>query len=156
MIDEQKLRDFAQEYIKAETDVIAACGMAGGNPEVTRAEVARKLLALIDGERCDECDPSFSCFAVPATCRKLPMPTSPDRIPPAIRASLDLYATEVRIRPGHCVSAILAGDLYGAFARADPETRDAMPAIVAYIHSQLPAACHGSEDAVDRWIARLR
>jgi hypothetical protein len=57
---------------------------------------------------------------------------------------------------GRCVSAILAGDLFSAYARADPETRDAMPAIVAYIHSRLPAACYGSEGQVERWIARPR
>lgn len=134
MIDETKLRAKLKEYTDHAGAIVRDCGVAGGNLEVARAEVARELIAWINAQ---------------------PAVLSPDRVPPAIRLRLDMYAT-MRVGPGHCVAAILAGDLYGAFARADPETRDAMPAIVAYIHSQLPAACHGSEDAVERWIARPR
>lgn len=82
-------------------------------------------------------------------------PTSPDRIPPAIRASLDRYAS-AGIRTSDCLRHILAGDLFSAFARADAETSAAMPAIVAYIAIRLPAACHGSEELVEAWIARPR
>lgn len=81
--------------------------------------------------------------------------TSPDRIPPAIRASLDRYAS-TGIRTGGCLHAILSNDLIVAFAAADPETLEALPAIVAYVTTQLPATCFGSHEIVERWIARPR
>lgn len=134
MIDEAKLRAKLKEYTDHADTLVSLCGVAGGYIEAARAEVARDLLAWLAVQ---------------------PAVLSPDRIPPAIRAGLARYA-ECGVRTGACLQAILAGDLFGAFARADPETRDAMPAIVAYIHGRLPAACHGSEAIVERWIARPR
>lgn len=133
MSDLDRLRAFAQGYIDEANHIVDVCGVVGGHIEVARAEVARKLLDQLDA---------------------IPPPTSPDRIPPAIRSGLDRYAKD-GIRPGDCLYAILCGDLFGAFARADPETRDAMPAIVVHIENRLPGAC-GGEDVVERWIARPR
>lgn len=134
MTDLEKLRAFAQGLLEERDHMVAEVGIAASGREVERAQVAHELLQLLDA---------------------LPPPTSPDRIPTAIRAGLDRYATG-GIRTGRCLQSILAGDLFGAFARADAETMLAMPAIVAYIESQLPAGCHGSEEIVERWIARPR
>lgn len=132
MIDEPKLRAKLKEYTDEADRMVDLCGVVGGHIEVAKSEVARELSAWLDAQ---------------------PAVLSADRVPPAIRAGLTHYA-ELGVRTGGCLQAILASDLFGAFARADPETRDAMPAIIAYVHSQLPAGCHGSEAIVERWIAR--
>ena len=73
-------------------------------------------------------------------------------IPPAIRAGLDRY--QLGIPTGDCLRAILSGDLYAAFARADPDTTAAMPAIVGYIVRHLPTASYGDPKRVAVWLAR--
>lgn len=78
-------------------------------------------------------------------------PLDPSRIPPAIRAGLDRYANG--IMPGDCLRAILAGDLYGAFTRADPDTAAAMPAIVAFVVGTL-AAPYGTYERLHDWIVQ--
>lgn len=131
LTDNERLRAFAQGLIDEANHIVEECGVVGGRLEVERAEVARQLIALVDS---------------------LPSPTSPDRLPKEIRNGIDRYA-QAGIRTGDCLYRILAGDLFGAFSRADDRT---MPAIVAYIANQLPSVCHGSEAIVNRWIARPR
>lgn len=134
MIDEAKLRAKLKEYTDHADTLVSLCGVAGGYIEAARAEVARDLLAWLAVQ---------------------PAVLSPERIPPAIRAGLDRYA-KAGIRPGGCLYAILTNQLFKAFANADLETQLAMPAIVAYIASELPAGCCGSKDLVEDWIARPR
>ncbi len=74
----------------------------------------------------------------------------PDRIPPLTRQTLDDYAKH-GMQPGDCLRAVLAGDLFAAFARADDLTAAAMPAIVVYVR-RLPAAAWGSYQVVQAWI----
>lgn len=76
-------------------------------------------------------------------------------VPPAIAAGLDRYAQHA-IPPGDCLRHVLEGDLFGAFARADPTTAAAMPAIVAAITSRLHSSTWGSPEAVSRYIERAR
>lgn len=76
----------------------------------------------------------------------------PDRIPPMIRESLDCYAKH-GVPPGDCLRAILSGDLFLAYARADDETSSAMPAIVRYVEERLPAGSFGSRELVADWLA---
>lgn len=72
-------------------------------------------------------------------------------VPPAILAGLQRYGQG--IPPGDCLRAILEGDLYAAFTRADPMTRAAMAAIVDLIRHRLPSATHGSPEAVSRYLS---
>ena len=72
-------------------------------------------------------------------------------IPPAIRESLDAYASTGR-PTGGCLRAILANDLFEAVGRADEDTHVALPSIVSYIYNELPSPCHGSYEKVDAWI----
>lgn len=75
-----------------------------------------------------------------------------DRIPERLRDSLDRYARD-GIPTGDCMRAVLVGDLFGAFGRADPITTAVMAEIVWYVRNELPACCYGSEEIVDRWIS---
>lgn len=79
------------------------------------------------------------------------MTGNPDHIPPNMKRSLELYE-RCGLPTGDCLRAILSGDLFQAFARADPQTVASMPDIVAYIRHRMPSQCFGSELAVDRWI----
>jgi hypothetical protein len=73
-------------------------------------------------------------------------------VPPAIAAGLHRYAKH-GIEPGSCLLRILQGDLFGAFASADPYTRPAMGAIVDLVTSTLHASVYGSPEAVSRYLA---
>lgn len=90
-------------------------------------------------------------MAMVAAIRAMSVPS----IPAAQRQSLDSYAQH-GLPPGHCLRAVLAGDLFSAFSRADPEVQAAMPAIVAHVRNNLPGGSWGSYEIVDRWIARPR
>lgn len=77
-----------------------------------------------------------------------------EHVPPAIAAGL--YRYQQGIEPGSCLRCILEGDLFGAFARADPDTAAAMRAIVDRITSTLPSATYGSPEAVSRFLEQSR
>lgn len=77
--------------------------------------------------------------------------TAERTVPPAIRAGIDRYRQG--IPPGLCLLAILQGDLYAAFQRADPDTRASMPAIVTYIVAHLSGQSYGSPEVVSRYLA---
>ena len=75
--------------------------------------------------------------------------------PPAgIVSGIDRYCQG--IPPGSCLRCILQNDLYGAFARADPDTAAAMGSIVAYIANRLPSSTYGSPEAVSRYLEQAR
>lgn len=134
MTDLETLRACAQGIIDEADHQRDEVGEAGAAEAIAKASAARAMLDQIDA---------------------LPPLTSPDRIPPAIRAGIDRYRAW-GLRTGDCLYRILVGDLFGAFLAADPATTEAMPAIVAYIRRELPAVSHGSPEAVERWIARVR
>jgi len=76
--------------------------------------------------------------------------------PPAgIVAGIDRYCLGVA-SDNSCLRSILQGDLFGAFARADPDTAAAMGAIVMYISRRLPSSTYGSPEAVSRYLEQAR
>lgn len=134
MTDLEKLRACAQGIIDEADHQRDEVGEAGAAEAIAKASAARAMLDQIDA---------------------LPPLTSPDRIPQLIADALVRYVNS-GIMPGHCLRAVLGGDLYQAFARADPETLLALPAIVAFIRSRMPAGSWGSPAIVAGWIARVR
>lgn len=65
----------------------------------------------------------------------------------------DLYAyVEVRQPVGHFVGAVLSNDLLESFARADKQSADAMPIIVAFIWNEVRHDCYGSPEHVHVWL----
>lgn len=76
-------------------------------------------------------------------------------LPPRIKRALDDYAAN-GLRTGDCLYAVLTNDLRLAFARADAEVSRAMPAILTYITSNLPASSWGTVELVEAWIRRPR
>lgn len=76
-------------------------------------------------------------------------------VPPSIQSGIDRYAMH-GVAPESCLRAILEGDLFAAFVRADPDTRAAMCAIVDHITSRLPGATWGSPESVSRFIEQMR
>jgi len=78
-------------------------------------------------------------------------PTSP-AIDTVLIDSLRLYL-ENRCRPGSFLCCVLAGDLYGAAARADRRNRHALGEIARHIASTLPPEAYGSADAVESWLS---
>lgn len=79
----------------------------------------------------------------------------PGRIPTLTKQSLDDYAKH-GIPTGDFLRAVLAGDLFAAFHRADPQSTAAIAAIVWYVQNRLPRGCYGSEAAVEAWISERR
>lgn len=56
------------------------------------------------------------------------------------------------MEPGHFVRACLENNLRQALFRADLESLSSIPAFYAWIYNRVPSCCHGSRDAVDKWV----
>lgn len=77
-------------------------------------------------------------------------------VPPVVRGILDRWAAgDVGALTGF-TGALVRNDLAGAVAVADTRTLAALPAIVAWMRDELPAACWGSPEAVRAWADRHR
>lgn len=74
-------------------------------------------------------------------------------IPTALLQALIEWATKGR-RPGHFLTAVLENNLSEAFARAGEESTQALPAIVSFIQSDMPAPSWGSPEKVAAWEKR--
>lgn len=74
-------------------------------------------------------------------------------VPVALRDGLARYF-EDGIRPGQFLEAVLAGDLFEAFKRGDPETLAQLRSVVIFLHNDVPMGSFGNKCAVDSWIAR--
>ncbi|MBM61924.1 MAG: hypothetical protein CL484_03110 [Acidobacteria bacterium] len=72
------------------------------------------------------------------------------RLPANMRGGMQRYL-EQGLRPGGCLTAILANDLLGAVGRADETTLAGLWSICAFIHSHAPGNAYGSYEAVDEW-----
>lgn len=57
------------------------------------------------------------------------------------------------IPPGGFLQAVLKNDLKGACQRADSDNILVLPLIVSYIYNCCPAACWGSPENYNEWIA---
>lgn len=75
-------------------------------------------------------------------------------IPNELRESLDRYA-EHGIPTGSFLRACLENDFMQAACRCDRGNVQHLQAIAKYIYNDMPAACHGSPEAVRAWLARL-
>lgn len=72
------------------------------------------------------------------------------QIPEAILEGLNNWVVHGQW-PGSFLTAVLEGDLFRAAGTADPDSVRALPTIVRYIHSRLPAGCFGSRAAMSAW-----
>jgi len=74
------------------------------------------------------------------------------KIPPAIKTSLDLYVEKGR-STGHFLKAVLSNNLTGAVGHGDENSMAALKHIVMYMYNEMPASCWGDSTAVKNWIA---
>lgn len=82
---------------------------------------------------------------------RLQMELEATECPFEIQESLDRYVAH-GVRPGDFLSAVLANDLVGAFATADPINTRAMHAIVRHVYQYLPRNCWGSRETIEQWV----
>jgi hypothetical protein len=76
-----------------------------------------------------------------------------NRIRPDIIETLNRYV-EFRCTTGGFLRAVLENNLMESFARADSDNLQTMDEICAYVYNEMPATCHGSPEAVQRWLSR--
>lgn len=69
--------------------------------------------------------------------------------------SLRAYA-EVGRPTGDFLRCVLENDLFGALGRADDVNKWLLPFICMYIYNEMPTACWGSAEKVDRWVVQHR
>lgn len=74
--------------------------------------------------------------------------TIPARMMPAIHA----YVDEGRV-PGDFLCAVIINDLCKACAHADIENAENIPAYIGYFYNEVPAACWGSVERMNKWVA---
>jgi hypothetical protein len=73
-----------------------------------------------------------------------------ERIPPLVKRGIDNYQL-YGLRPGDTVLALLSGDMYAAFTRADDDTRAALAEIIGYIVRTVTE--YGTPARVRDWLA---
>ena len=83
-------------------------------------------------------------------------PTDANAIAPPIRDALEEYGRLEKPAIGGFLYALLSNDLQEAARRADPYNKITLVALAFYVFNRLPSECHGSEKAVDAWLARAR
>ena len=76
-----------------------------------------------------------------------------EMIKPIIIEALRAYADYGR-PVGDFLTACLENDLMEALGRADDDNRKVIFEICMYIHWEIPAICHGSKEAVRKWLKR--
>ena len=57
------------------------------------------------------------------------------------------------IPPGHFLTAVLKGDLFAAFGRADEENRYLIWRYVQFLHNFAPIGCFRSPENFDGWVS---
>ena len=73
-------------------------------------------------------------------------------IPADILAAIHRWV-EYRDYPGSFVTYVLRGDLFNAYRTGDEQSLDALPAILGYLHWEVPGLCYGSPEKVSAWVA---
>ena len=58
---------------------------------------------------------------------------------------------QYRDYPGSFVMRVLCNDLIGTVRSADPQSLEALPIILRYLHNEVPTNCYGSEGKVNEW-----
>ena len=76
----------------------------------------------------------------------------PNNIAPQIHDALCAYRDHHQ-PTGNFLKRVLSNDLFGAMKGADPHSMQTLPAICAWICSELPSDSWGAEDAYKRWVA---
>ena len=72
-------------------------------------------------------------------------------IPADILAAIHRWV-EYRDFPGTFLTYVLRGDLFNAY-RTGGESLAALPAILHYLHWEVPGLCYGSPEKVSAWVA---
>ena len=76
-----------------------------------------------------------------------------DLLPEHIREGVRMYV-EQGIPPGHFVTAVICGDLFEAFDRADDVNTHRMLDLVRFFYNETPSQCWGSREKMDAWMER--
>ncbi len=74
-------------------------------------------------------------------------------LPEHIRDGMKRYV-EHGIQPGGFLCAVLENNFLEAFVRADSINTARMADIAAFVYSELPRECHGSQHKMTCWIER--
>jgi hypothetical protein len=56
------------------------------------------------------------------------------------------------VPPGDFLRAVLENNLMTAMGRADEQNRNDIFEICQFVYNEMPHSCHGSAEAVDKWI----
>ena len=76
----------------------------------------------------------------------------PTDIPADTLAAIRRYV-EYRDYPGSFLTYVLRGDLINTFRVGKADDLAALPAILGYLHWEVPATCYGSPEKVSDWVA---
>lgn len=72
-------------------------------------------------------------------------------VPPPTATELTKYVVD-HTTPGGAMRAIISGDLFEAYHRADDATWEALDAIMEFLWTSVPEPCVGSREKMLAWI----
>ena len=73
-------------------------------------------------------------------------------IPERMWGSLQRYIHD-RVKPGKFLQVVIANDLKRAVFYADEENLANIKAYVGYLCNEAPPGCHGSKEALQKWLS---
>lgn len=75
-------------------------------------------------------------------------------IPQRMRDAMVRYVVD-HVQPGSFLTAVICNDLSGAVLQADSENLPLLKTYVQWFYNVPPAACKGSRDAMNKWLAEI-
>jgi len=60
------------------------------------------------------------------------------------------------IKPGSFLRAVLKGDLFESFGRADSENRESLYNTAMFIYNDIPYKSWGNEEKIENWTEKIR
>ena len=70
---------------------------------------------------------------------------------PNLQGGIERYFFD-RLRPGHFLTAVLSGDLFETFARADDDSVGNLQALIRFLHNHTSGISHGTPGKVQDWL----
>ena len=88
---------------------------------------------------------------IPTTREEFRLRMEKSGVLPNLRGGIERYFFD-RVQPGHFLTAVLKGDLYETFARADDSSVENLQAIIRFLYNHTAGTAYGTPVKVQKWL----